>query len=236
MTTIAQRSQVILAQLADSARIAKRSPASVTLVAVSKTHTSEALRQAYAAGLHDFGESYLQEALAKQASLSDLPIIWHFIGPIQSNKTKPIAEHFAWVHGVDRFKIAQRLSDGRPDHLPPLNFCIQVNVSSEASKSGCSPEQTAELVKQVAKLPRLRLRGLMTVPASTTDITMQRKQFRMLHDLMYAINAEGGAMDTLSMGMSDDFASAIAEGSTMVRIGTAIFGKRRIITGENEPA
>ncbi|MCE9633158.1 MAG: YggS family pyridoxal phosphate-dependent enzyme [Methylophilales bacterium] len=226
MTTIAQRSQVILTQIADAARNANRQPNSVSLVAVSKMHPSSMVREAYLAGLRDFGENYLQEALEKQMALADLPLIWHFIGPIQSNKTKPIAESFSWVHGVDRLKIAQRLSEARPESLPPLNICLQVNVSGESSKSGCAPEEVASLAKAVVVLPKLKLRGLMAIPEPTTDVTLQHQQFRMLHDLMSALNADGLALDTLSMGMSHDFAVAIAEGATMVRVGTAIFGER----------
>lgn len=226
MTTIAQRSQVILTQIADAARNANRQPNSVSLVAVSKTHSAIMVREAYMAGLRDFGENYVQEALDKQASLEDLAITWHFIGPIQSNKTKPIAENFSWVHGVDRLKIAQRLSDARPRGLLPLNVCLQVNISGEESKSGCAPEQVASLAKAVAVLPKLKLRGLMAIPEPTTDVTLQHQQFRMLHDLMGALNADGLTLDILSMGMSHDFVAAIAEGSTMVRIGTAIFGER----------
>jgi pyridoxal phosphate enzyme (YggS family) len=226
MATIAQRSQDILTQISDAVSAAERQPNSVSLVAVSKTHPSIILREAYMAGLSDFGENYVQEALEKQAALADLSINWHFIGPIQSNKTKLIAESFAWVHGVDRLKIAQRLSEARPEHLPPLNVCLQVNVSGEDSKSGCAPEEVAMLAKAVASLPSLKLRGLMAIPEPTTDVTLQRQRFRMLHDLMAALNADGLALDTLSMGMSHDFAAAIMEGATMVRIGTAIFGER----------
>ncbi|MFM9912217.1 MAG: YggS family pyridoxal phosphate-dependent enzyme [Methylophilaceae bacterium] len=226
MTTIASRSQVILTQIADVVSAAGRRPNTVTLVAVSKTHPSTMVREAYMAGLGDFGENYVQEALEKQTALADLPIIWHFIGPIQSNKTKSIAENFAWVHGVERLKIAQRLSDARPELLPSLNICLQVNVSGEASKSGCAPEEVAALAKAAALLPRLKLRGLMAIPEPTTDVTLQRQQFRMLHELMGKLNADGMTLDTLSMGMSHDFAAAIMEGATMVRIGTAIFGER----------
>jgi pyridoxal phosphate enzyme (YggS family) len=174
--------------------------------------------------VRDFGENYLQEALGKQAELTDLSLIWHFIGPIQSNKTKPIAEHFAWVHSVDRLKIAQRLSEQRPDHLPPLNICLQVNVSGEASKSGCSPEDLPALAAAVAQLPHLRLRGLMAIPEPTDDVAAQRQAFATVRALQNSLAIAG--LDTLSMGMSHDLEAAVAEGATWVRIGTALFGAR----------
>ncbi|MBJ7548429.1 YggS family pyridoxal phosphate-dependent enzyme, partial [Pseudomonas sp. OA3] len=195
----------------------------IGLLAVSKTKPAAAIREAHAAGLRDFGENYLQEALEKQTELSDLPLIWHFIGPIQSNKTRPIAEHFDWVHSVDRLKIAQRLSEQRPAHLPPLNICLQVNVSGEDSKSGCSPEALPELVKAVAALPNLRLRGLMAIPEPTDDIAAQHAAFAHLRQLRDDLALD---LDTLSMGMSHDLGAAIAEGATWVRIGTALFGAR----------
>ena len=200
-----------------------REPATVGLLAVSKTQPAAAIRDAFAAGLRDFGENYLQEALEKQAALTDLPLIWHFIGPIQSNKTRPIAEHFDWVHSVDRLKIAQRLSDQRPAHLPALNICLQVNVSGEDSKSGCSPEELTALARAVVALPNLRLRGLMAIPEPTDDVAAQHAAFARLRQLRdeLALN-----LDTLSMGMSHDLEAAIAEGATWVRIGTALFGAR----------
>jgi len=200
-----------------------RDPADVGLLAVSKTQPAAAIREAFAAGLRDFGENYLQEALDKQAALADLALTWHFIGPIQSNKTKPIAEHFAWVHSVDRLKIAQRLSDQRPAGLPPLNVCLQVNVSGEASKSGCAPEDLQPLAQAVAGLPRLHLRGLMCIPAPSDDPAEQHAAFARLRALRDAL---GLGLDTLSMGMSQDLEAAIAEGATWVRIGTALFGAR----------
>ncbi|HEY3326899.1 MAG TPA: YggS family pyridoxal phosphate-dependent enzyme [Novimethylophilus sp.] len=227
MTTIAKRMQAIQGRIRDAAESAGRAPESVQLLAVSKTHAADELRLAFEAGQRAFGESYLQEALDKIAVLSNLLIEWHFIGPIQSNKTRPIAEHFAWVHGVDRLKIAQRLSEARPTGLPPLNVCLQVNVSGEASKSGCTPDAVPTLAHAVAALPRLRLRGLMTIPEPTNDIALQHRQFRMLSGLQEALKREGLALDTLSMGMSDDFPAAIAEGATIVRLGTAIFGQRQ---------
>lgn len=227
MTTIAERMQAIRHNIDEAARSAGRSPDSVRLLAVSKTHAPALVREAFAAGQTCFGENYVQEALDKMASLADLPAEWHFIGPIQSNKTKPIAEHFDWVHGVDRLKIAQRLNEARPSELSPLNICIQVNVSGEASKSGCALEEVAELARAVAAMPRLKLRGLMAIPEPTSDIALQHQRFRMLARLRDQLNLEGLALDTLSMGMSDDFQAAIEEGSTIVRIGTAIFGARQ---------
>ena len=226
MTTITHRSQAILTQIEIAVHAAGRPAGCVTLVAVSKTHPAAMLREAYSVGLTHFGESYLQEALDKIAQLADLAITWHFIGPIQSNKTRPIAENFAWVHGVDRLKIAQRLAESRPASLPPLNVCLQVNVSGEASKAGCTPDELLGLAQALMLLPNLKLRGLMAIPEPTADINKQRQQCCLLRQLRDTLNQQGLALDTLSMGMSDDFASAIMEGSTMVRIGTAIFGQR----------
>jgi pyridoxal phosphate enzyme (YggS family) len=206
-----------------AARNAGRKPHEVILVAVSKTFPAESIRAAAACGQTHFGESYVQEARAKQDELSDLPLVWHFIGPIQSNKTREIAAHFEWVHGVEREKIARRLSEQRPDDLPPLNVCIQVNISGEASKSGVAPKEVRTLAKLVADLPRLKLRGLMAIPEPGAD---PRPRFRLLRSLRDELNAQGMALDTLSMGMSGDFEIAIAEGATMVRVGSAIFGKR----------
>ncbi|MCX7627770.1 MAG: YggS family pyridoxal phosphate-dependent enzyme [Methylophilaceae bacterium] len=226
MTSISERLQAVRNRIAEAARLAGRPPESVVLLAVSKAHSTDAIRAAYAAGQVRFGENYAQEGLNKIAALSDLPLEWHFIGPLQSNKTRLVAEHFSWVHSVDRLKIAQRLNDGRPPRLPPLNVCIQVNISGEASKSGCEPSDLPALARTVAALPRLRLRGLMAIPEPTTDIALQRQRFRMLRELSEALQSEGLVLDTLSMGMSDDFPAAIAEGATLVRIGTAIFGER----------
>jgi len=195
-------------------------------VAVTKTFGPEAIRAAHAAGQRDFGESYAQEASEKIRLLADLPIVWHFIGPIQSNKTRPIAEAFHWVHAVDRLKIAERLSAQRPAGRPPLEACIEVNVSGEASKAGVAPEATPALAAAVARLPNLRLRGLMTIPEPTPDVALQRRRFERLRELRDALNRDGLALDTLSMGMSDDFETAVAAGATMVRVGTAIFGPR----------
>ena len=223
MSTIAENIAKVGVRIREAAQASQRDCATVSLLAVSKTKPAEAIRQAFAAGIRDFGENYIQEALEKQAELSDLPLSWHFIGPIQSNKTKPIAEHFAWVHSVDRLKIAQRLSDQRPAQLPPLNICLQVNVSGEASKSGCNPDELQALAQAVTQLPNLRLRGLMTIPEPTDDPSEQRAAFARLRELMQGLNLN---LDTLSMGMSHDLEAAIAEGATWVRIGTALFGAR----------
>ena len=196
------------------------------LLAVSKTWPAPCIDEAFRAGQRAFGENQEQEALRKIEALAHLPIEWHFIGPVQSNKTRAIAERFTWVHSIEREKIARRLSDQRPAALPPLMVCVQVNVSGEATKSGVQPAQAAELAHLVAGLPRLKLRGLMTIPAPGSDIAVQRGQFRRLHDLFSALRSQGLDLDTLSMGMSDDLEAAIMEGSTLVRVGTAIFGRR----------
>ena len=203
-----------------------RPPGCVTLIAVSKTRPAAMIREAAAAGVQDIGESYLQEALEKLAELGDLPVTWHFIGPIQSNKTRPIAEHFDWVHSVDRLKIARRLSDQRPPQLPPLQVCLQVNISGESSKSGLTLEELPEVAAAVVTLPRLQLRGLMAVPRAGEDEAAQRAAFRMLADAAGRLQDIAPALDTLSMGMSGDMEAAIAEGATQVRIGSAIFGRR----------
>lgn len=198
----------------------------ILVLAVSKTRPAEDIRAAYQCGLSEFGENYLQEALGKMAELQDLPLVWHFIGPIQSNKTRAIAENFDWVHSVDREKIAQRLSAQRPAHLPPLQVCLQVNISGETSKSGVEPESLGDLVRAVAALPRLQLRGLMCIPAATDDPEKQRQAFAAMRETLTALQAIAPDMDTLSMGMSGDMDAAIAEGATIVRVGTAIFGPR----------
>lgn len=203
-----------------------RPAGAVTLLAVSKTQPAQAIRAAAAAGQYRFGENYLQEALAKMADLADLDLEWHFIGPLQSNKTRPVAEHFAWVHSVDRLKLAERLSAQRPAGLPPLNVCLQVNISAEASKSGCRLEELSALARAVAALPGLKLRGLMAIPAPGEGLEQQRLPFRRLREALEQLNAEGLGLDTLSMGMSDDLEAAIAEGATLVRVGSAIFGAR----------
>jgi pyridoxal phosphate enzyme (YggS family) len=205
---------------------AGRPPSEVRLLAVSKTFPAEAVRAAWLAGQHAFGESYVQEAITKLEALRDLPLEWHFIGPLQSNKTRPVAERFDWVHGVDRLKIAQRLSEARPEAMPALNVLIQINVSGEASKSGVTPDEALALARAVDTLPRLRLRGFMTIPKPCADQAEQRHQFAVLARLADSARAAGLDLDTLSMGMSDDLEAAILEGSTLVRVGTAIFGKR----------
>ena len=198
----------------------------VKLLAVSKKQPEALIREAFAAGQRDFGENYLQEAEEKITALADLEINWHFIGPIQSNKTRSIARLCQWVHSVDRLKIARRLSDQRDPALPPLNICIQVNLSGEDSKSGVDPSATEELCRQVAALPNLAVRGLMSIPAAETDFQRQRAQFQRLATRFYQLQESFPQFDTLSMGMSNDFEAAIAEGSTMVRLGTALFGPR----------
>lgn len=223
MSTIASNIAKVSASIREAAQASQREPSSIGLLAVSKTKPAQAIREAYACGLRDFGENYLQEALDKQALLADLPLVWHFIGPLQSNKTRPVAENFAWVHSVDRLKIAQRLSAQRPAALPPLNICLQVNLSGEASKSGCHPDELNSLAQAVSQLPRLRLRGLMTIPEPCTDIAKQRAVFSRLRNLQQGLNLD---LDSLSMGMSQDLQAAIAEGATWVRIGTALFGER----------
>jgi len=216
--------------IAVAARAAARPPESVLLIAVSKTFGPDAVIAAADAGQRAFGENYLQEALDKKLAICEarpgLALEWHFIGPIQSNKTRPIAENFDWVHAVDREKIAQRLSDQRPAHLPPLQICLQVNVSGEDSKSGVSPDDLLPLARAVSVMPHLQLRGLMAIPEPTEDAECQRAPFIQLRQLAQQLREAGIDTDTLSMGMSADMASAITEGATMVRIGTAIFGQR----------
>jgi PLP dependent protein len=215
-------------RIARAAHAAGRDPLTVALLAVSKTFPAEDVRAAHAAGQRAFGENYVQEALAKLDALADLrgELEWHFIGPLQSNKTRPVAERFDWVHSIDRLKIAQRLSEQRPEHLPPLNVCVQVNVSGEASKSGLAPAEAAAVARAVAALPRLHLRGLMAIPEPAGDLEQQRAPHRALRELFEQLRADGLALDTLSMGMSGDLEAAVLEGATLVRIGTAIFGAR----------
>ncbi|WP_191830601.1 YggS family pyridoxal phosphate-dependent enzyme [Pseudomonas fluorescens] len=223
MSTIADNLSTLAARISAAAEAAGRTPSDIRLLAVSKTKPAAAVREAFAAGVRDVGENYLQEALNKQGELTDLPLTWHFIGPIQSNKTRAIAEHFDWVHSVDRLKIAQRLSEQRPEGLEPLNICLQVNVSGEASKSGCTPEELPALASAIAALPRLRLRGLMAIPEPTDDRAAQEAAFARVRQLQDSL---GLSLDTLSMGMSHDLEAAIAQGATWVRIGTALFGAR----------
>jgi len=218
--------QVVRARIAAAAQAAGRAPGDVALLAVSKTFAAGAVRAAYAAGQREFGENYVQEGMEKIAALSALPLIWHFIGPIQSNKTRTIAENFDWVHSVAREKIALRLSQARPQEKSPLDVCLQVNVSGEASKSGVAPQQVQQLAEAVRTLPRLRLRGLMAVPEPSDDVALQRRRFGGLRLLLEQLNSAGFALDTLSMGMSQDLEAAVMEGATIVRIGTAIFGER----------
>lgn len=228
--TIAELQQGIHA----AAKKSERDTNEVTLLAVSKTRSSADIRSAYDAGLSEFGENYLQEALPKLDDLADLAIIWHFIGQVQSNKTRAVAERFDWFHTLDREKIANRLSAQRPAHLPPLNCCIQINLSNEQTKGGIAPEQLLDLAKTVMDLPQLRLRGLMAIPAPTQDVQKQRENFAklalLLRQLRHTLDQDGfetSALDTLSMGMSGDMEAAILEGSTIVRIGTALFGERK---------
>lgn len=229
MSPIPQNLQAITATIVAAEQESGRAPQSVRLLAVSKTFGPEAVREAVEAGQRAFGENYLQEALDKIAALGGgaAPALeWHFIGPIQSNKTRPIAEHFAWVHTVEREKVAQRLSEQRPAGMAPLQICLQVNISGEASKSGVAPGDLAALAHQVAALPNLTLRGLMAIPEPAVDFAAQRAAFARLRELYEQLRGEGLALDTLSMGMSADLRAAIFEGATIVRVGSAIFGGR----------
>lgn len=229
MTNIAKNLEIVLSQINYACQNAQRSFDDLLLLAVSKTRSAEELAIAYEKGQRHFGENYLQEALDKIEQLNSLDICWHFIGPIQSNKTRAIAENFDWVHSVDRLKIAQRLSAQRPDQTPPLNICLQINISEEESKSGILPNQLPELATQILALPNIRLRGLMAIPASSSDPIQQRKPFQQMQQLLQQLkqqHPDHPELDTLSMGMSGDMEAAIAEGATIVRIGTAIFGAR----------
>jgi pyridoxal phosphate enzyme (YggS family) len=226
MTSIAANLQAVRARIAAACVAAGRPPESVQLLAVSKTWPAAGVREAAMAGQRAFGESYVQEAVDKVAELAALQLEWHFIGPLQSNKTRQVAENFSWVHSVDRLKIAERLSAQRPPQSPPLQVCVQVNLSGEATKSGCLPDQAAALAQDVAALPGLRLRGLMAIPEPGGDLRLQRGRFALLRKLREQAAARGLGLDTLSMGMSDDLEAAIMEGATIVRVGTAIFGQR----------
>lgn len=230
MSSISVNLQAVKARVAHAAIATGRDPGAVAVLAVSKTFDAAAVIEAAQAGQRAFGENYLQEALDKIAAVRtacpDLLLEWHFIGPIQSNKTRLIAEHFDWVHSIDRLRIAQRLSEQRPAHLPPLNVCLQVNISGEASKSGAPPEQVASLAQAVMALPHLHLRGLMAIPEAVDDPERQRVPLRAVRELGEKLRIEGVPIDTLSMGMSGDLEAAVAEGATIVRIGTAIFGVR----------
>lgn len=226
MTPIPANLQAVRGRIAAACAACGRDPREVSLLAVSKTWPAACLREAAAAGQQAFGESYVQEAVAKMDVLADLPLEWHFIGPLQSNKTRLVAERFAWVHSVERLKIAERLSAQRPAQLAPLQVCVQVNVSGETSKGGCAPSEAGELANAVARLPGLRLRGLMAIPEPTGDLRLLRSRFALLRGLREEVVGDGLALDVLSMGMSHDLEIAIAEGATVVRIGTAIFGER----------
>jgi pyridoxal phosphate enzyme (YggS family) len=224
MTTISQRLKQIRSQINDAELAYNRQPGSVLLLAVSKTKLAEDIAAAYQSGQRHFGENYLQEALRKQQELGAYDITWHFIGPIQSNKTRPLATHFDWVHSVDSLKIAQRLSDQRPAHLPPLNICLQVNISDEQTKSGIALAELLQLYEQIAKLPNLKLRGVMAIPAPQQDFEQQRQPYKALYQAVAELKRP--ELDTFSFGMTGDLKAAIAEGSTIVRIGTALFGER----------
>lgn len=228
MATIANNLQLVRSRISQACLTVQRPSDSVTLLAVSKTFPAENVRDAFNAGQKLFGENYVQEALDKIEALSDIraQIEWHLIGPLQSNKTRPVAEAFDWVHTVDRLKIAQRLSEQRPDSLPPLQVCVQVNTSGEDSKSGCAPEEALALAQAVAKLPRLKLRGIMALPAPSPDPAVQHEALKQVRTHFAQWQAAGLDVDTMSMGMSNDLEAAVQEGATMVRIGTAIFGHR----------
>ena len=230
MATIASNIQQVHQRISRACALSQRPVRSVTLLVVTKTFGPDAVREAFAAGEHRFGENYVQEGIDKIAALADLraDVEWHLIGPLQSNKTRVVAEQFDWVHSVDRLKIAQRLSEQRPAQLAPLQLCLQVNISGEASKSGLAPGEVAEVARQVAALPGVRLRGLMAIPEPAGDIDAQRAPHRALRELLEQLNAGGLALDTLSMGMSADLDAAVAEGATMVRVGSAIFGSRAV--------
>ncbi|MDR2112825.1 MAG: YggS family pyridoxal phosphate-dependent enzyme [Candidatus Accumulibacter sp.] len=226
MATISTNLQAVLARIESAARVCGRIPETVSLLAVSKTWPASFVREAAAAGQRAFGENYVQEGVDKIREVARPDLAWHFIGPLQSNKTRPVAETFDWVHSVDRFRIAERLSQQRPEALPPLQVCLQVNISGEDSKSGVAPRDAPALARRIALLPRITLRGLMAIPAPAADRAAQREPFRRLRLLLEQMVREGLALDTLSMGMSNDIEAAIAEGATLVRVGTAIFGER----------
>jgi len=227
--------QAAQTRIAEACRGANRSVDSVTLLAVSKGQSGAAIDDAAGAGIENFGENFLQEALPKIETLAGRELTWHFIGRLQANKTRPVAEHFAWVHGVDRFKIAERLSAQRPVHAPPLNLCLQLHVGGEASKGGVDAGDLAQLAREVSALPRIKLRGLMCMPPAESDVARQRQWFRETRQVFDYLNEHGQRLDTLSMGTSADFEAAIFEGATIVRIGTAIFGPRSAKTGDETP-
>ena len=235
MDSICTNLQAVKLRIANAARACGRS-GDIGLVAVSKTFAAEAVAAAHACGQRAFGENYAQEAIEKIAALSDLALEWHFIGPIQSNKARTIAEHFSWVHGVDRLKIAERLSAARPAGVAPLQVCVQVRIGDEHTKSGVAPGHALALARAVAALPRLTLRGLMAIPPASGDSPQQRRYFAQLRQLKNELVAAGIALDTLSMGMSADLEAAIAEGATLVRVGTAIFGTRQKLLATEDTA
>jgi PLP dependent protein len=226
MAAIADQLHATRARIERAARAAGRDPSAVALLAVSKTFPESCIEEAHRAGQRAFGESYAQEAVRKITALERLELEWHFIGPVQTNKTRAIAERFHWVHSIEREKVAARLSAARPPHLPPLNVCIQINVSGEASKSGVTPGEEKALAQAITALPGLRLRGLMAIPEPAQDAAAQRQPYALLREVKDALVAEGYALDTLSMGMSGDLEAAVWEGATIVRVGTAIFGSR----------
>lgn len=227
MSLPAERLKKVQQSIHEATKKAGRDIHEVRLIAVSKTKPAKDIEQIYQAGQREFGENYLQEAIEKVDQLAHLPDIkWHFIGAIQSNKTRPIAEHFDWVHSVERIKIAQRLGEQRPADKPPLNICLQVNICNEENKAGIALDEVAELAKEVSQINNIRLRGLMAIPLNTSDPEQQRHHFRQLKNCLDQLNKTGFQLDTLSMGMSNDMEAAIAEGATMIRIGTAIFGER----------
>lgn len=226
MKSLAESFEIVRQQIADDCAKSARAADSVALLAVSKTRSADEVRAAADTGQTAFGENYLQEALEKIEVLNDLGLEWHFIGPIQSNKTRPIAENFAWVHSVDRLKIAQRLSSQRPHYATDLNICLQVNISAEEQKAGCSIAELPQLAGEIAALPKICLRGLMVIPEATDDIELLRSRFRETADLLKQLQPDIPTLDTLSMGMSGDLDAAIAEGATIVRVGTALFGPR----------
>lgn len=230
MKSLAESFKIVRQQITEACNRANRSADSVALLAVSKTRSVDEIRAAAATGQVAFGENYLQESVEKIEELSELNLEWHFIGPIQSNKTRPIAEHFDWVHSVDRLKIAQRLSDQRPETASDLNICIQLNISAEDQKAGCSVAEFPALARQIAALPKLCLRGIMVIPEATDDEELLRQRFRHTAELLDQLKADIPTLDTLSMGMSGDIDAAISEGSTMVRVGTALFGPRNYRT------
>ena len=226
INNIAERIKEVRNQIKQATQAAQRQPHSVQLLAVSKTKPAADVAAAHAAGQVDFGENYVQEGVQKITQLQHLPLTWHFIGPIQSNKTKDIAEHFAWVHSLDREKIARRLSQQRPAHLPPLQVLIQINIDDESSKAGIAPAQLEQMAQLIASLPQLQLRGLMTIPQADANADQQAHSFAAMQRLFLQLQTQYDQIDTLSMGMSNDLAAAIAHGATMVRVGTAIFGAR----------